>query len=101
MKVPTIWIRNPKTGDRRKVNLSDWASDLGRGHYRGWTAISDELNVGTDPKADPPKQTVHEVKRSPGRPKKSVSQMRRSAAKAQQETPPETSGTVVTEGDDE
>ncbi len=61
MKVPTIKIRNPKTGETRKVNVSDWKSDLGCHRFAGWTARSDEQNVGTDPKAPTPEKTVHEV----------------------------------------
>ena len=59
MRVPTIKIRNEKTGDVLKVNQSDWASDLGRARFAGWTALSDAQNVEAEP--DPPKQTVHEV----------------------------------------
>lgn len=61
MRVPKIKIRNVRTGVTRNVNVSDWASDLGRGGMAGWEAVRDEQNVGTDPESPSPAQTVHEV----------------------------------------
>lgn len=37
MRIPTVRIRNPKTGKVMTVNQYEWAMDLGRGRFRGWT----------------------------------------------------------------
>ena len=41
-KLPTVWIRNKKTGVRRKINAVDYASDLGQHKYKDWERVTTE-----------------------------------------------------------
>lgn len=45
MRIPTVRIRNKKTGKVVTVNQHDWAMDLGRGTWRGWTLDGGETHV--------------------------------------------------------
>ena len=44
LRLPTVRIRNKKTGKIRKVNESDWAGDLGIVKYAGWERIGGETH---------------------------------------------------------
>ena len=42
MRIPTVKIRNEKTGETRKINAVDYATDLGRSRYAGWRLVSEQ-----------------------------------------------------------
>ena len=42
MKLDTVKIRNKKTGATRKINLHEWAQDLGLGKWPGWESVGGE-----------------------------------------------------------
>lgn len=48
MRIPTVKIRNLKTGKIRKINAIDWATDLGQGFYSGWERISEPTKGDPD-----------------------------------------------------
>lgn len=48
MKLDTVWIRKIRTGQRRKVNAVDYASEMGRGKFAGWELISEQHGDKTD-----------------------------------------------------
>lgn len=41
MRLGTVWIRNKKTGQKRKINAIDYATDLGKSRYVDWELISE------------------------------------------------------------
>jgi hypothetical protein len=42
MRLPTVKLRNKKTGELRKVNAIDYAMDLGKDKYAGWELIGEQ-----------------------------------------------------------
>ena len=44
MRLSTVWIRNKRTGDRKKINEHEWAGDLGTSRYAGWERVSGETH---------------------------------------------------------
>lgn len=63
MRVPSFWIRNKKTKRKVKVNVSDWASDLGVSRFAGWERVTGEVDdIGGLKPEKPIEKTVHEVR---------------------------------------
>jgi hypothetical protein len=50
-RVPSVWIRNKKSGDLRKINAVDYASDLGTAKYVNWELVKER-------RGDKPEETV-------------------------------------------
>jgi hypothetical protein len=48
MKLDTVWIRKKSTGEKRKINAIDYASDLGTGKYAGFELIREQRGDKTD-----------------------------------------------------
>lgn len=44
MYVATVKIRNKRSKKIRTVNEREWARDLGRGKYSGWTLVGNETH---------------------------------------------------------
>lgn len=42
MRIPTVWIRNKRTREKRKVNAIDYATDLGIKKFRNWELLSEQ-----------------------------------------------------------
>jgi len=75
MRVPTVKLRHKRRNHLIiKVNVQDYASDLGRGRYAAYELVRGELDDSVGAKVDkPPESTVHEV----GTPKKKRAYKRR------------------------
>jgi len=41
IRIPTVKIRNPKTGRCIQVNQDEWAQDLGTSRWAGYTLVSE------------------------------------------------------------
>lgn len=41
MRIPTVKIKNTRTGETRKINAVDWATDLGQRKWREWTLLTE------------------------------------------------------------
>lgn len=63
MRVPTVKLRHNRSGLVVKVNVQDYASDLGSSRYAAYSLVTGEADDvgGLKPEAKPEKAT-HEVK---------------------------------------
>ena len=48
MRLPTVRIKNDKTGEIRKLNRDDWMEAMAYGAYRNYTLVSDQTRVNKD-----------------------------------------------------